>query len=159
MRRNFLLLSLMLMLAGCATAPPAVAFKRPAAFPSQGTIDQRVVLSLLGRQFVLNAYLALNQAGGTRLTMLSDPFGTEMADVLIKTNGDVTIFKSSRLFPEKYIRKLMVPDVESIFGSSTNPVPVTVLAPDHYLIDHGTCKVSVRIVKIKPGPPAPAPFQ
>jgi hypothetical protein len=150
MRRNFLPLALGLMLAGCATTPAP--FERPAGtFPAEGLIVQRVVLSLYSRQFALNAYAALSPTGGRRL-IITETFGTVLADVLVKPDGKVFILKSSRLFPEKYLRKLVVPDIGCVFGSApTTHCPVTMPEPNHYLITHGPCKVDLRIVETKPG--------
>jgi hypothetical protein len=153
MRRNCLLLSLMLMLAGgCASTPPAGHFARPAGmFPAEGLVVQRALLTIYGRQFALNGYLALSPAGGKRL-IVTETFGTVMADVLVKPDGMVFVMKSSRLFPERYIRKLVVPDLECIFGTSPEEnCPVTLPEANHFVINHGPCKVDLRIVETKPG--------
>ncbi len=152
MRRNLLLLSLVLMLAGgCASTPPSHFTRPDSAFPAEGLIVQRVLLTIHGRQFALNAYLAQNPANGKRL-VIAETFGAVMADVLIKPDGTAVIMKSSRLFPEKYIRKLVVPDVECVFGSKPEEnCPVSMLDTNHFIMKHGPLTVDLRIVETKPG--------
>ena len=94
MRRNLLLLSLVLMLAGgCASNPPGHFTRPDGAFPAEGLIVQRVLLTIHGRQFALNAYLAQSPANGKRL-VITETFGAVVADVLIKPDGTAVIMKS-----------------------------------------------------------------
>src|SRR5580692_2581535 len=98
MRRSLLLLPLLLLLAaGCASAPPMRHYS-PAAgsFPAEGLLVQRALLTVHGRQFALNGYLALSPAGGKRL-IVSETFGNVMADVLVKPDQQVFVLRSSRL--------------------------------------------------------------
>jgi hypothetical protein len=151
MRRNFFLL-LLLLAAGCASAPPPAHFARPTGmFPAEGLVVQRALLTIHGRQFALNGYLALSSQGGKRL-IVTETFGTVMADVLVKPDGKVFVLHSSRLFPEKYIRQLVLPDLECIFGSSpAENCPVTMPEANHFVIDHGSLQVDLRIVETKTG--------
>ena len=152
MRRNFLLLSLMLMLAGgCAPIPQAGHFARPAGmFPAEGLVVQRALLTVYGRQFALNGYLVLSPTGGKRL-IVTETFGNVMADVLEKPDGTVFVMRSSRMFPEQYIRRLMAADVECIFGGTPMlDCPVTMPETNHFVVDRGGYKLDLRIVETKP---------
>src|SRR5579859_428603 len=109
-----------LFLTGCAsTAKTSAPFLRPAGlFPADGMLVQRGLFTIIGRQFAINGYLAMNSDGARRL-IVTETFGNVMADVLVKPDGTVFVLQSSRLFPEKYIRKQMVPDLECLFGPET----------------------------------------
>jgi hypothetical protein len=152
MRRSLLLLPLLLLLAaGCASAPPMRHYS-PAAgsFPAEGLLVQRALLTVHGRQFALNGYLALSPAGGKRL-IVSESLGAIMADVLVKPDGKVYLMRPSRL-PEKYVRRFLVPDLECMFGGSVAAdCPVTRLAPDHFTVDRGSYRLDLRTVETKPG--------
>ncbi len=128
MRRHLLSLPLFLLLAaGCASAPTPTHFVRPAGlFPAEVMIVQRALFTAHGRQFALNGYLALSPTGGQRL-IVTETFGNVMADVLVKPDQQVFVLRSSRLFPEKAIRRLLVPDLECVFGDS----PANGLPGDH----------------------------
>jgi hypothetical protein len=158
MRRN--LLSLILLLAaGCASAPPPKPFSIPAGlFPVNGLLVQRALFTARGRQFALNGYLALSAAGGKRL-VVTETFGNVMADVLVKPDGQIFVMQSSRMFPEKYIRRLMVADLACIFGGPTAAdCPVTMLATNHFAVDRGGYQLDLRIVETKPGAQPAAMF-
>jgi hypothetical protein len=158
MRRNFLLIPLMALLAaGCAvTAPPGIP---PAArmFPGRmapvnGLEVQRAVFTARGRQFALNGYLATSETGGKRL-IVTETFGNMMADVLVKPGGKVVVVKSSRMFPERYIRRLLVRDVQYLFGPMSAEDPqVKVADTNHITIDRGGYQLDLHIVETKPGP-------
>ena len=147
------------LLAGCATTPPPGHFSRPAGlFPADGLLVQRALFTARGRQFALNGYLALSEAGGQRL-IVTETFGNVMADVLIKPDGKVFVMKSSRLFPEKYIRRLVVADLECVFGNATAlDCPVTMPGTNHFVIDRGGYQLDLRIVQVKPGAQPAAMF-
>jgi len=152
MRRNLFLLALMLA-AGCAsTQPPPSHFARPAnLFPADGLLVQRALFTARGRQFALNGYLALSETGGKRL-IVTENFGNVMADLLVKPDGKVFVLRSSRMFPERYIRRLMAADVECIFGGMLKlDCPVTMLDTNHFVLDRGGYKLDLRIVETKIG--------
>ena len=159
MRRNIQYLQiltalvLVLLAAGCASAPPATSFSRPAnLFPAEGMVVQRALFTVHGRQFALNGYLVLSPVGGQRL-IITETFGNVMADVLVKPDGKVYVMQSSRMFPKKYIEKLLVRDMACVFGAHpAADCPVTMPEPNHFLIDRGAYQVDLRILEIKPGP-------
>lgn len=164
MRLNLLPLLLVLLGAGCIpTLPPPDPHNpanlledgtsRPAnLFPANGTLVQRVLFTARGRQFALNGCLALSETGGKRLIVM-ETFGNVMADVLIKPDGKVFVLRSSRMFPEKYIRRLMAEDVKCIFGGAPKlDCPVTMPETNHFILDRGAYKLDLRIVETKAGP-------
>ena len=112
---------------------------------------QRVLFTARGRQFALNGYLALSETGGKRL-IVTETFGNVMADLLVKPDGTVVVLRSSRMFPEKYIRRLMAADVQCIFGGTPAlDCPVTMLDTNRFLLDRGHYKLDLRIVETKVG--------
>jgi hypothetical protein len=160
MRRNFSLLSLFLLLAaGCASAPPQNHFSRPAdLFPADGLLIQRALLTAHGRQFALNGYLALSATGGKRL-IVTETFGGVMADLLVKPDGKVFVMQASRMFSEKYARRLVAADLKCVFGDGTDKnCPVTMLDKNHFVIDRGGYKLDLRTVETKSGPQPPELF-
>ena len=96
MRRNCLGLMLLLLMAGCATAPPPPNLPRPAPpFPADAMVTQRAVLTIHGRQFALNGYTLLSATNGLRLIM-TENFGHVLADVLVKPDGSVQVVQAAR---------------------------------------------------------------
>ena len=153
MRHKLLPLLVLLVVAGCsATPPPEPHFSRPAnLFPTDGLLVQRALFTARGRQFALNGYLALSATGGKRL-IVTETFGNVMADLLVKPDGEVFVLRSSRMFPERYIRRLMAADVACIFGGTpTLDCPVTMPETNHFMLDRGGYKLDLRIVETKPG--------
>ena len=157
MRLN-LLLPLLVLLAGCATAP-RTQIQRPAnLFPDDALITQRGVLTVLGRQFTLNGYLASSATDGKRL-IVTETFGGVLADVLVKPDGAVHVMRSSRAFKPKWIRRYLAADVECIFGSTSElDCPGQMLSPTHFLIERRWYKLDLQIVETKPGPQLPDLF-
>lgn len=150
---SFLLPLCLLLAAGCIHDTPTAKIVRPdGLFPAEGMIVQRALFTAHGRQFALNGYLALSPTGGKRL-IVTETFGNVMADVLVKPDQQVFVLRSSRLFPEKAIRRLMVPDLQCVFGDApcTN-CPVTMPATNHFIVDRGGYQLDLRILETKPGP-------
>lgn len=109
-------------------------------------ITQRALLTLDGRQFALNGYLALSQTQGKRL-IVTENFGHVMADVLVKPDGRVYVMQASRLFPSKWIRRFLAPDLECVFGNLTDAdCPVKMLDPNHYVLERRGYSLDLRIV-------------
>ena len=112
---------------------------------------QRVLFTARGQQFALNGYLALSAAGGKHL-VVTENFGNVMADLLVKPDGKVFVLRSSRMFPERYIRRLMAEDVKCVFGGApTLDCPVTMPETNHFVLDRGGYKLDIRIVATKAG--------
>jgi len=145
-------LTLLLALAGCATTPTSRIQRPPGAVPPEAMITQRGILTVLGRQYTLNGYLALSAAGGKRL-VVTETFGGVLADVLIPSDGSVHVMRSSRAFKPKWIRRYLAADVECLFGNSaTADCPGRALSPTHFLIERRWYRLDLQIVEIKPGP-------
>ena len=152
MRRNIFLLALLLV-AGCVSTPRSTKpFTWPTnVFPAEGMLVQRALFTARGRQFAFNGYLALSETGGKRL-IVTETFGNVMADLLVKPDGRVFVLRSSRMFPERYIRRLMAADVECIFGGAPKlDCPVTMPDTNHFILDRGGYKLDLRIVETKIG--------
>src|SRR5271170_7351570 len=110
MRRNSFFL-LLLLAAGCVTTPPSGNLPRVVnSFPPDALMIQRAVLTVHGRQFTLNGYLALSRTGGKRL-IVTENFGSILADVLVKRDGKVFVMRSSRLFRPEWILRYIVADM------------------------------------------------
>ena len=152
------LVGMLFLFAGCATTPRSKIQHPANPFPTDALITQRGVLTVLGRQFTLNGYLALNAAGGKRL-IVTENFGSVLADVLMKPDGTVHVMRSSRAFKPKWIRRYIAADVECIFGSAPKTdCPGQMLSPTHSLIERRWYKLDLQIVEIKPGIQPPESF-
>jgi hypothetical protein len=158
MRRSLFFL-LLLLVAGCATTPPPENLPRAAiSFPADALLIQRAVLTVHGKQFTLNGYLALSKTGGKRL-IVTENFGGVLADVLVKTDGEVFVMRSSRLFRPEWIRRYVVADLECIFGGAPEAgCPVKMLSPTHFVIQRRSYTLDLQIVETKPGPQPPEMF-
>lgn len=139
------------LLTGCATAPrPQI--RRPAdTFPADALITQRGVLTVLGRQFTLNGYLANSATNGQRL-IITENFGGVLADVLVTPDGKAHVMRSSRAFKPKWIERYIAADIRCLFGNSTETdCPGQMLSPTHFLIERRWYKLDLQIVETKPG--------
>ena len=150
MRRN--LFFLLLLLAGCATTPPPGNLPRLAgSFPAEVLMIQRAVLTVHGRQFTLNGYLAVSKTGARRL-IVTENFGAVLADVLVKPDGKIFVMRSSQLFRPEWIQRYVVADMECIFGDLPQKnCPGKMLSPTHFLIEHRGYTLDLQIVETKPG--------
>jgi hypothetical protein len=158
MRLKLFFLSLMLLAAGCATAPPEHLPRTVNSFPPDALIIQRAVLTVHGRQFTLNGYLAVSKAGGKRL-IITENFGAVLADVLVKPDGRIFVMRSSRLFRPEWIQRFVVTDLECIFGDAPQKdCPVKILSPTHFVMEHRGYTLDLQIVETKPGPQSPELF-
>ncbi len=157
MRHSWLLLFLA-WFAGCATGPHSQIQRPPASTPPDAMITQRGVLTVRGRQFTLNGYLARSATGGKRL-IVTENFGGVLADVLIKPDGAVQVMRSSRAFKPTWIRRYLAADVECLFGDgSSTDCPGQTLSPTHFLIQRRWYKLDLQIVETQPGPQPAALF-
>lgn len=140
---------LLVLLAGCATA--AKSLLPHARTPTDALITQRGVLKVLGRQFTLNGYVALSATGGKRL-VVTENFGSVLADVLVKPDGSVHVMRSSRAFKAEWIRNYLAADLECLFGDGPREnCPGEQLGPDHYRITRRWYSLELRTVETKPG--------
>jgi hypothetical protein len=152
MHRNFLALLLVWFAAGCGTPPPVNTPRPVAALPRDGLVTQRAVLTVRGRQFPLNGYLAQSATGGRRL-VITEMFGQVMADVLVKADGTVHVMRSSRLFRPAWIERYVAADMQCIFGGTPDAAcPVQMLSATHFVVKRRWYKLDLQIVEIKPGP-------
>jgi hypothetical protein len=158
MRRNLFLLVLLLA-AGCETVPPLGNLPRAAiSFPADALMIQRAVLTVHGRQFTLNGYLALSKSGGKRL-IITENFGAVLADALVKPDGKIYVMRSSQLFRPEWIRRYVVADMECIFGGAPQKnCPEKMLSPAHFVMEHRGYTLDLQIVETKPGPQPPELF-
>jgi hypothetical protein len=158
MRRNLFFLLLLLLAAGCVTTPPQN-FSRPAnLFPPDALMIQRAVLTVHGRQFTLNGYLALSKSGGKRL-IVTENFGAVLADVLVKPDGKIYVMRSSQLFRPEWIQRYIASDMECIFGDAPKAnCPGKMLSPTHFVIEHHGYTLDLQIVETKPGAQPPELF-
>jgi hypothetical protein len=147
-RNSFLLL--LVVLAGCATAPKSTLPR--ATVPPDALVTQRGVLTVLGRQFTLNGYAALSATGGKRL-IVTENFGNVLADVLVKSDGSVHVMKSSRAFKPEWIRKHLAADLECLFGDGPREnCPGQQINPTHFVITRRWYTLELQTVETKPGP-------
>jgi hypothetical protein len=157
MRRN--LFFLLLLAAGCVITPPPGNMPRVAnSFPADALMIQRAVLTVHGRQFTLNGYLALSKIGGKRL-IVTENFGAVLADVLVKPAGKIYMIRSSQLFRPEWVQRYVVADMECIFGDTSQAnCPEKMSSPTHFVIEHRGYTLDLQIVETKPGPQPPGLF-
>ncbi len=158
MRVNVLFLLPLLLVAGCATRLPELP-RTGRTFPPNALITQRAVLTVLGRQFTMNGYTSLSETGGMRL-IITENFGSVLADVLVRRDGSVQVMRSSQAFRESWIRRYIAADLQCIFGDAPEPgCPGTMISPTHFVIERRWYKLDLRIVETKPGPQPAAMFE
>jgi len=152
MFRKLLLPLLLALVAGCAT-PPGNMIPQPASsFPADALVTQRGVLTVRGRQFTLNGYLATSATGGQRL-IVTENFGNVLADVLVKRDGTVFVIRSGRAFKREWVRRFVAADLQCIFGESPRmDCPGRQLSETHFVIERRRYKLDLQIVETKPGP-------
>jgi len=122
-------------------------------------VTQRGVLTVLGRQFSLNGYVAKSQAHGLRLIM-TENFGSVLADVLVKPEGKVLVMQSKRPFRPAWAERYVAADLKCIFSDTTEGnCPVQMLSPTHFVIKRRWYKLDLRTVETKPGPQPDEMFQ
>ena len=156
-RLNHLLLALVL-LTGCASTPRAQIQRAPNSFPADALIIQRGVLTVLGRQFTLNGYLASSSTNGQRL-VVTENFGRVLADVLVKPDGKTYVMRSSRAFKHKWIERFIAADMRCLFGNSQQTdCPGQMLGSNHFLIERRWYKLDLHILETKPGVQPPEMF-
>jgi len=155
-RNLFCLVLLLAGLAGCTTPPQSSLPRGLRTSSADALITQRGVLTVRGRQFTLNGYLATSTNGAQRL-IVTENFGGVLADVLVTPDGTVRVMRSSRAFKPAWIRKYVAADLQCLFGTAPSAdCPGQMLSPTHFLIERRWYKLDLQIVETKPGPqPAP----
>lgn len=156
MARNCLVpLLVVLMAAGCATPESPRATR---SFPPEALITQRAVLTARGRQFTLNGYLSLSESRGKRL-IVTENFGTVLADALVKSDGTVHVMRSSPAFRESWIRRYVAADLQCVFEKTPDAkCAVTELSSKHFVIKRWLYSLDLQVLDIKPGPQPPEMF-
>jgi hypothetical protein len=151
--RSFCLLLPLLFALGCASTPRSQLQVPANTFPADALITHRGVLTVFGgRQFTLNGYLATSATNGQRLVITED-FGNVLADVLVASDGQAYVMKSSRAFKPEWIERHIAADVRCLFGKNlAGDCPGEMLAPDRYRIQRRWYRLELQTVEIKPGP-------
>lgn len=153
-----LLAATLVVVTGCASIPKTSFRPATFPFPPDALVTQRGVLTVLGRQFTLNGYLALSATGGKRL-VVTENFGNVMADVLITPDGAAHVMRSSRAFRPEWIRRYLAADVQCLTGGpTTEGCPGEHLSETHFLVQRRWYKLDLQTVKVVAGPQAAAMF-
>jgi len=144
-------LAALALLAGCATGTRPQISNPGQSFPADALITQRAILTVRGREFTLNGYLARSATQGQRL-VIAQNIGGVLADVLIKPDGQVYVVQSSALLKPQWIKDFVAADVTCIFGGNhPENCPGQRLATNRFLIERRWYKLDLHIVDIKPG--------
>lgn len=151
--------SLVLLLAGCASPAPRTLAGAMAEFPEEGFITQRGLLTVRGRQFPLNGYLAHSATGGRRL-VVTGQFGNVLADVLVTPSGTVHVLRSGDAFRPAWIRDYVAADLECLFGGAPEPgCPGEQLGPGRFRIERRWYQLELTTVESRAGPQPASLFQ
>ena len=150
------------LLTGCVTTqlPPPVCLPRSEAwFPADALVSQRAVLTVRGRQFSLNGYVVKSAAYGLRL-IVTENFGGVLADVLVKTDGQVVVLKARSPFRQAWVANHIAADLKCVFGDTMAvDCPVRRLSATHFSIVRRAYQLDLRITEVKPGVQAAASFE
>lgn len=151
MHRNAFIWLYLLLGGGCPTQSlPGNFLPTDGAFPADALLTQRAILTVRGRQFTLNGYLALSGTGAKRLIVM-DSFSAVLADVLLKSDGTVHVMRSSRILRPAWIQRYVVADLQCVFGAGQDePCQVRTLSARHFVIERSSYKLDLQIVRIEP---------
>jgi len=153
--RNWTLVFLVALLAGCATSRHSAPQPKPPTaqlFPPDALVTQRGVLTVLGRQFTLNGYVAKSETLGLRLIM-TENFGTVLADVLVKPDGKVFVMQSKSPFRQAWVEHYIAADLKCIYSDTMEKnCPMQLLSQSHFAIKRRWYKLDLQTVEVKPGP-------
>ena len=153
-----LLAATLIVITGCASVPKTSFRPATSPFPPDALVTQRGVLTVLGRQFTLNGYLALSATGGKRL-VVTENFGNVLADVLIMPDGTAHVMRSSRAFKPEWIRRYLAADVQCLTGGlSSEGCPGEHLSETHFLVQRRWYKLDLQTVKVAAGTQAATMF-
>jgi len=154
-RDCYLMLLVSVLLAGCSATKQSLpqAVPMPAQlFPPEALVTQRGVLTVRGRQFSVNGYVARSQTHGLRLIM-TENFGAVLADVLVNPEGKVFVMQSKPPFRRVWVERYIAADLKCIFGTETETdCPVRSLGPTHFIVERRWYKLDLWTVETKPGP-------
>lgn len=151
MRLKHFLALILLLAGGCATPRKDNSLPATRSFPADGLVIQRAVLTARGRQFTLNGYLSISATGGKRL-IITENFGSVLADVLVKPDGTVHVMRSSQAFRPKWIERYVAADLQCLFSDKAERnCPVRMLSPTHFVIDRFWYDLDLQIVQINSG--------
>jgi hypothetical protein len=154
MHRDFFIFLSALLLAGCAT--PQIVLVPPVShpaklFPADAFITQRAVLTVHGRQFTLNGYVAKSEARGLRL-IVTENFGGVLADVLVKPDGNIFVLKANPPFRRAWVEKFIAADLKSVFNDQAKITgSLRMLSDTHFVIERSGYELDLRTVDVKPG--------
>ena len=155
MRRNFLILLLAWLAAGCATTELQTTANLPRTAQSLSAdafITQRGTLTVRGRQFTLNGYVAKSSTHGLRFIM-TENFGGVLADVLVNPAGQVFVLQAKPPFRPAWVKNYIAADLKCLFSDrAETDYPVQILSPTHFLIERRWYKLDLRTVETKSGP-------
>jgi hypothetical protein len=94
----------------------------------------------------------LSPTGGKRL-VVTEHFGSVLADVLVKPDGRVYVMGHNPRFPAKWARRYLAADLECLCGGMpTIGCPLRAVDSNHYVIERGWYVLDLRTVETKPGP-------
>lgn len=91
--------------------------------------------------------------------VVSENFGQQLADVLVKPDGTVRVMKAGPMLKTKWIEKYVAADLKCLFGKTVKPCPVTIITPDHFLLKRRWYQLDLRIVQTNPGAQPAALFE
>jgi hypothetical protein len=153
MRSNLSIILLLVLATGCATSRKSLEPKPETAqlFPQEALVTQRGILTILGRQYTLNGYVAKSATHGLRLIMMEN-FGTVFADVLVKPDGKVFVMQAKSPFQPEWVERFIAADLKCIFSDTmeTN-CPMQMLSPTHFFIKRRWYKLDLQTVEVKAG--------
>lgn len=165
MRPSFFILWLALLAAGCA-APKDFTIRNPAPFPhpaklfpAEALVTQRAVLTVHGRQFTLNGYVAKSETRGLRL-VVTENFGGVLADVLVTPGGKILVLQARPPFRPAWVKRFLAADLQCVFDDrAETDCPLQMLSETHFVIERRTYKLDLRTVDVKPGLQSAAMFE
>jgi hypothetical protein len=149
-----LMLLVSVLLAGCSATKQSLQCTVPLPtqlFPADALVTQRGVLTVRGRQFSVNGYVAKSRTHGLRLIM-TENFGAVLADVLVNPGGKLFVMRAKPPFRRAWVERYIAADLMCIFGEATDSdCPVRIVSPTHFTVDRRWYKLDLWTVETKPG--------
>jgi hypothetical protein len=157
MRHNLAILLLALLTASCASPKIFTIYDPPAPphparlFPADALITQRAVLTVHGRQFTLNGYVAKSETCGLRL-IVTESLGAVLADVLVKPGGETFVLKANPPLRPAWVERFIAADLKCIFvDSAETNCPLQMPSSTHFVIERREYRLDLRTVEVKAG--------